>query len=114
MPLAVVLKSDPFSWKAIQAYKIAATLSKRQKVYFVTIKEGVYFLTDWKPESLQYEDFKKIEANEENLLFVADRDDFEVRGLERSPLWIDQKRLKLTDEEEIAKILKKARVVGVW
>ncbi len=114
MTTAVVLKSDPFSWKAIQAFKIASALSKRCKVYFITIKEGCYFLKDWNPEELEYENFKSYDYNPTNLLFVADKDDFSVRGLDRETLWVDNEKLTLAEEEEIGEILKTARVVGVW
>ncbi len=114
MEAAVVLKSDPFSWKAIQAYKIAAALSLKFKVYFITIKEGVYFLTDWSPEELGYENFKNYEANFENLEFIVDRDDFEVRGLEKSKLWLKDGQPTLAEEKEIAEILQRSRLVGVW
>ncbi|NPB05474.1 MAG: hypothetical protein GXO08_03745 [Aquificae bacterium] len=114
MEAAVVLKSDPFSWKAIQAYKIAAALSKRYKVYFVAIKEGVYFLTDWSPEGLGYENFRNYEVNRDNLIFVVDRDDFEVRGLGHENLWTEGFKLVEADEREIGKILKRSTVVGVW
>ncbi len=114
MEAAVVLKSDPFSWKAIQAYKIAAALSLKFKVYFIAIKEGVYFLTDWSPEELGYENFKNYEANFENLEFVVDKDDFEVRGLEKSKLWIKDGQPTLVEEKEIAEILQRSRFVGVW
>jgi hypothetical protein len=112
MEIAVILKSDPFSWKAIQAYKIAAALSFKAKVYFIAIKEGVYFLTDWNPEALGYENFKAYEVNSENLIFIADKDDFEVRGLNKHPLWVND--LKLLSEEEIAKVIEKTQKVGVW
>jgi len=112
MEIAVILKSDPFSWKAIQAYKIAAALSFKAKVYFIAIKEGVYFFTDWNPEALGYENFKSYEINPPNMVFIADRDDFVVRGLNKTPLWV--KDLKLLPEEEIAKILEKTQKVGVW
>jgi len=114
MEVAVVLKSDPFSWKAVQAYKIAAALSKKVKVYFVTIKEGVYFLTLWDPASLGYEDFRSYEVNQENITFVVDRDDFEVRGLQSEELWVRDFNLKFSDENEIAQVLRRADVVGVW
>jgi hypothetical protein len=112
MEIAVILKSDPFSWKAIQAYKIAAALSLKVKVFFITIREGVYFLTDWNPEALGYENFRGYKINPENIIFVADKDDFEVRGLNKHPLWV--KDLKLFSEEEIAQIIEKVEKVGVW
>ena len=114
MEAAIVLKSDPFSWKAIQAYKIAAALTKKVKVYFIAIKEGVYFLTLWNPESLGYEDFRNYGINSENITFVVDRDDFEVRGLQSEKLWIKDFKTEFADENQIAEILKKANVVGVW
>ncbi len=114
MSVAVILKSDPFSWKAIQAYKIAAALSEKTEVFFIAIREGVYFLKDWEPEALEYENFRTYEVNPENLTFVVDRDDFTVRGLEKEKLWVDKERLKLAEEEEIKEILKTSKVVGVW
>jgi len=114
MPVAVVLKSDPFSWKAIQAYKIASALSLKTEVYFVAIKEGVYFLKDWKPEALEYENFRNYEVNEKNLHFVVDKDDFSVRGLDKETLWVNSEKLRLAEEDEIKEILKKSKVVGVW
>lgn len=114
MEAAIVLKSDPFSWKAIQAYKIATALTQKVKVYFITIKEGVYFLTFWNPESLGYENFRNYEVNPENITFVVDKDDFEVRGLQSEKVWIKDFSTLFTDEKEIAQILKKANLVGVW
>jgi len=114
MAVAVVLKSDPFSWKAIQAYKIAAALSFKVPVYFVAIKEGVYFLKDWNPEALEYENFKTYAVNGKNLYFVVDRDDFSVRGLDKEPLWISEENLHLAEEDEIRELLRRSKVVGVW
>jgi len=114
MDAAVVLKSDPFSWKAIQAYKIAAALSFKLKVAFIAIKEGVYFLTDWSPCELGYEDFKNYEVNKENLLFVVDKDDFTVRGLDKTKLWVKDFTLQFLEEKDIAHLLEEAQLVGVW
>ncbi len=114
MLVAVVLKSDPFSWRAVQAFKIASALSFKAKVYFVTIKEGVYFLTDWSPTELGYEDFRTYKVNRENVTFVVDKDDFEVRGLSEESLWIADFKKVMADEREIAEILDKTQVVGVW
>jgi tRNA 2-thiouridine synthesizing protein C len=114
MSVAIVLKSDPFSWKAIQAFKIASALSFKTKVYFIAIKEGVYFLTDWEPTALGYEDFRTYPVNGENLTVVIERDDFTIRGLSENNLWIGDFKRVMADEEEIAKLLDKSSVVGVW
>ena len=114
MEVAIVLKSDPFSWKAIQAFKIASALSLKTKVYFITLKEGVYFLTNWSPDELGYENFKGYEFNPQNLTFVVDKDDFEIRNLSEDKTWIKDLEVEFADEEQIAEILKKSQVVGVW
>lgn len=114
MDVAVILKTDPFSWKAIQAFKIASALSWKFKVAFITIKEGVYFLTDWSPKELGYEDFKTYKVNGDNLIFVVDRDDFEVRGLDKSRLWVKDFQLEFAEEKSIAQILQNSKLVGVW
>ncbi len=114
MVAAVILKSDPFSWKAIQAYKIATALSRKLKVFFILIREGVYFLTDWSPEELGYENFKSYLFNKDNLIFVVDKDDFEVRDIDKNLLWIESSNIRFLEEKEIAKILKEAKTVGVW
>jgi tRNA 2-thiouridine synthesizing protein C len=114
MSTAVVLKGDPFSWKAIQAYKIAAALSQKEEVFFIAIKEGVYFFKDWNPEALEYENFKTYKVNEKNLKLIADKDDFTVRGLDKTPLWVKKDNLKLAEEEEIKELLKRSKIVGVW
>ena len=114
MEAAIVLKSDPFSWKALQAYKIAAALSKKVKVYFIAIKEGVYFLSSWNPQELELEDFRLYGVNKDNLTFVVDRDDFEVRALDEANLWIKEFHTLFADEKHIAHLLRKSHVVGVW
>ena len=114
MEISIILKSDPFSWKAIQAYKIASALSKKTKVYFIAIKEGVYFFKDWNPEELGYENFKAYSINYENITFIADKDDFEIRNLPKEKLWIEDNKLKFLLEEQIAELLEKSHVVGVW
>ncbi|MEO2153774.1 MAG: hypothetical protein GXN97_04555 [Aquificae bacterium] len=116
MEVAIILKSDPFSWKAIQAYKIASALSKKFKVNFICIREGVYFLSNWDSVALGYDDFKAYPVKVENITFYADRDDFTVRGLNTQDLWITSKGfdLKIVPEEEIAKIVHRSDVVGVW
>ena len=114
MEVAVVLKSDPFSWKAIQAYKIACALSLKTSVYFIALKEGVYFLSDWKPQELEYEDFKQYRCDFNNLKVVIEEDDFRIRNLSKEKLWVEKEHIQLLPEEEIAKILRRCSVVGVW
>ena len=114
MEVAVVLKSDPFSWKAIQAYKIACALSLKSSVYFIALKEGVYFLSDWNPEELEYENFKQYRCNFSNLKVVIEEDDFRIRNLSKGKLWVENGDILLLPEEEIAKILRRCSVVGVW
>jgi tRNA 2-thiouridine synthesizing protein C len=116
METAIILKSDPFSWKAIQAYKIATAISKKYKVNFICIREGVYFLTDWDSVALGYDDFKNYPVERENITFYADKDDFTVRGLNAQDLWITKKgfELKIVPEEEIAQIIHKSDIVGVF
>jgi len=114
MEVAVVLKSDPFSWKAIQAYKIACALSLKCSVYFIALKEGVYFLSDWNPQELEYENFKLYRCNFNNLKVVIEEDDFRIRGLSKNSLWLGEKPILLLPEEEIALLLRRCSVVGVW
>ena len=114
MEVSIVLKSDPFSWKAIQAFKIACALSLKTKTFFIALKEGVYFLTDWDPVALGYENFKGYEYNRENLVFLVEEDDFKIRNLSEDKIWAKDLKVEFTDEERIAEILKKSQVVGVW
>jgi len=114
METAIVLKSDPFSWKAIQAFKIASALSLKTKVYFITLKEGVYFLTNWSAEELGYENFKGYEINPENLTFVVEEDDFRIRNLSEDDIWVKPFKVSFKTEEQIVEIIQKANVVGVW
>jgi len=52
MKIVFILKGDPFSWLAHEAFRVALALAINNEVFFVMMRDGVYALTDWKPSEL--------------------------------------------------------------
>ncbi len=113
MKVAFILKGDPFSWKAHEAFRIATALGINHEVYFIFIRDGVYTLTRWDPEKLGVETFEKFFETIEFLrvhLIVEDAS-MNERGIKESDL---VREVRVLSAEEISEIINETEAVFVW
>jgi len=111
--VSFVLKSNPFSWKAFESLRQAVGLSMEHEVYFICMKDGVYTLTDWKPQMLGIDPIdKSVEAlGMMDGKIVAEEEAVRERGimLKKFPVEIEIK-----SKEEITEIIQDSEVVITW
>jgi len=115
MKVVHLLKGDPFSWKAHEALRIATATAINCETYFLCVRDGVYVLTDWKPEELGIESFDKFwEAVEmlENFKVVAEEESLHERGILKTALKV--KGVLLLPSEEVKELIRDADRVFVW
>ena len=108
-----ILKSNPFSWKAFEALREAVGLSMEHKVVFIFIKDGVYTLTDWKPEMIGIDPINKsIEAlGMMDAKIIAEEEAVRERGIILKE-W--DAEILIMPKEEICEIVNEAEVVITW
>jgi tRNA 2-thiouridine synthesizing protein C len=111
--VVLIVKSNPFSWKAFEALRQSVGLSMEHRLTVVFMKEGVYTLTDWKPEMIGIEPIdKSIEAlGMMDASIVVEEEAIRERGIKLKdwPVPVDVK-----PKEEISEIVKEAEVVLTW
>lgn len=108
-----LLKGDPFSWKAHEAFRVGMAIGINSEVSFVFIKDGVYALTRWYPEKLEIHGFDKLLENIDYVnvkLYVEDAS-AEERGLKESDF---VKSVSFISADEIKEIIRNAEAVFVW
>lgn len=111
--VVVIIKSGPFGWKTFEALRQAVGMAMDHDVTVVFIKDGVYALTEWKPELLGVPSSdKSIEA----LVMLggkilAERESVSERGLIKSIKYAD---LQQRSKDEICELIKDAEVVFTW
>ncbi len=113
MKVAFILKGDPFSWKAYEAIRVAMAVAISAQVYFILIKDGVYALTRWKPESLGIEGFDRLLQNMEyvNMKVIVEDASAEERGIKKENFVIEPDLMSM---EDIKNLLKEVEAVFVW
>ncbi len=113
MKVAFILKGDPFSWKAHEAFRIATAVGINHEVYFILIRDGVYTLTRWSPEDLGVESFEKFFETMDflNIHLIVEDASMQERGLKESDL---VKEVKVLSAEEISEIINETEAVFVW
>lgn len=109
----VIIRSNPFGWKSFEALRQAVGMAMDHDVTVVFIKDGVYALTDWKPELIGVPSYdKSIEA----LVMLggkifAEKESVSERGLIKSIKYTD---IQQKSKDEICNIIKDAEVVITW
>ncbi len=113
MRIAFVLKGDPFSWKAHEAFRLATAMGMNHQVFFIFIRDGVYTLTRWSPESLGIDSFDKFYETLEfvDIKLVVEDASMQERGLKSSDLVVD---VEVRSAEEICEIIGSSEAVFVW
>jgi len=115
MKICYILKGDPFSWKAHEALRISLALVMNHQVFLIFLRDGVYTLTDWKPEGLLIDSFDKIfqlySSFEDNIKIFVDEESLKIRGIKKKDLKVD---CQLISDEEIKRIINSCEAVVVW
>lgn len=113
MRAVFILKGDPFSWKAHEAFRIAIAVGMNHELIFVFIRDGVYTLTRWSPEDLGVESFEKFYEMLEhvNMELVVEDASMQERGLKETDF---VREVRVKSAEEISELISSAEVVYVW
>lgn len=108
-----LLKGDPFSWKAHEAFRVGMAIGINSEVSFILIKDGVYALTRWHPDRLDIYGFDKLLENIDyvNVKLYVEDSSAEERGLKETDF---VKEVSFISTEEIKELIKVAEVVFVW
>ncbi|NPA17508.1 DsrE family protein [Persephonella sp.] len=111
--VVVIIKSNPFSWKAFEALRQAVGLSMEHNLSVIFLKEGVYTLTDWKPEMIGIEPIdKSIQAlGMMEAKLIVEEEALRERGLKLKD-W--DTPINVMPKEEICEAVKDAEVVLTW
>jgi len=109
----VIIKSNPFSWKAFEALRQAVGLSMEHNLSVIFLKEGVYTLTDWKPEMIGIEPIdKSIQAlGMMEAKLIVEEEALRERGLKLKDWQIP---INIMPKEEICEVVKDAEAVLTW
>ncbi|WP_457639443.1 DsrE family protein [Persephonella sp.] len=109
----VIIKSNPFSWKAFEALRQAVGLSMEHNLTVVFVKEGVYTLTDWKPQMIGIEPIdKSIEAlGMMDADIVVEEEAVRERGIKLKDWSVP---IHIKPKDEICETVKDAEVVLTW
>ncbi len=113
MSIVFVLKGDPFSWLAHEAFRVALALAINNDVYFIAVRDGVYVFTEWNPDSLGIEGFGKIFETIEyvNINLIVEDVSAEERGLKEKDFKV---KVDIKPYDEIKEIINSAEAVFVW
>ncbi len=111
--IVFILKSNPFSWKAFEALRQAVGASIEHNITFIFMKDGVYTLTDWKPQLIGIDPIdKSIESlGMMNASIIAEKEAVRERGILFKDWGVE---IQIKDKEEICDIIKDAEVVITW
>jgi tRNA 2-thiouridine synthesizing protein C len=113
MKTVFILKGDPFSWKAHEAFRVAIAIGMNHELIFIFIRDGVYTLTRWSPENLGVESFEKFYETLDfvNVELVVEDASIQERGLKETDF---VREVQVKSAEEISEIISSAEAVFVW
>ncbi len=108
-----IIKSNPFSWKTFEALRQAVGASIEHSVSVIFIKDGVYALTDWKPELIGIEPLdKSIESlGMMGARIIAESEAVRERGIKLKDWGVE---ISIMDKDKICDMTKDAEVVITW
>ena len=111
--LVVIIRSAPFSWKTFEALRQAVGSAMEHEVSVVFIRDGVYALTDWKPQMIGIEPFdKSIQAlGMMEASILAEEEAIRERGIKLKDWGVD---IKVENKENICELIKESEVVLTW
>lgn len=113
MKVVFVLKGDPFSWKAHEAFRVAVAVGMNHELNFIFIRDGVYTLTKWLPEELGVDTFEKFYETLDfvNIRLVVEDASIQERGLKETDF---VREVEVMSAEEISDLINSAEAVYVW
>ena len=113
MKVVFILKGDPFSWKAHEAFRVATAVAMNHELDFIFIRDGVYTLTRWRPEDLGVDSFEKFyeTLGFVNMRLIVEDASIQERGLKESDFLCE---VEVRSAEEISEIINSAEAVFVW
>ena len=113
MRVVFILKGDPFSWKAHEAFRVAVAVGMNHELTFVFIRDGVYTLTRWSPEDLGVDTFEKFYETLDfvNIRLVVEDASMQERGLKETDFL---REVEIRSAEEISEIINSSEAVYVW
>ena len=111
--IALMIKSNPFSWKTFEALRQAVGVSMGHNLTVIFLKDGVYTLTDWKPQMIGIEPIdKSMEALEmTDGKIIVEEEALRERGVKLKEWSVV---IEIKPQEEISEIVKDAEVVLTW
>ncbi|MEZ0322807.1 MAG: DsrE family protein [Hydrogenothermaceae bacterium] len=111
--VVVIIKSNPFGWKTFEALRQAVGMAMDHDVTVIFLKDGVYALTDWKPQLIGVPlSDKSVEAL--SMLsgkIYAEKESISERGLIKS---IKYSEVQQKSKDDICNLIKEAEVVITW
>ncbi len=111
--LSVIIRSAPFSWKTFEALRQAVGSAMEHEVNVIFIRDGVYALTDWKPQMIGIEPLdKSIEALDMmNAKIIAEEEAIRERGIKLKDWQVEIQKLP---KDDICELIKISEVVLTW
>jgi tRNA 2-thiouridine synthesizing protein C len=111
--LSVIIRSSPFSWKTFEALRQAVGSAMEHEVSVIFIRDGVYALTDWKPQMIGIEPFdKSIEAlGMMGASIVVEEEALRERGIKLKDWGVEIKKLP---KDDICALIKDSEVTLTW
>ncbi|WP_029521794.1 DsrE family protein [Persephonella sp. KM09-Lau-8] len=111
--VVVIIKSNPFSWKAFEALRQSVGLSMEHSLSVIFLKDGVYTLTDWKPQMIGIEPIdKSMEAlGMMEASVIAEEEAIRERGIKPKDWPVE---VQVKPKDDICEIVKEAEVVITW
>ncbi len=111
--VAVVLRSNPFSWKVFEALRQAVGAAMDHDVSVIFIRDAVYTLTDWKPQLIGIEPIdKSISAlGMMGGKLIVEEESLRERGIQLKDWGVE---IDIEPKEEICELIKDAEVVLTW
>ncbi|EDP73197.1 DsrE family protein [Hydrogenivirga sp. 128-5-R1-1] len=111
--VSVVIRSAPFSWKTFEALRQAVGSAMEHEIAVIFIRDGVYALTDWKPQMIGIEPLdKSLEAlGMMEAKVIAEEEALRERGLKLKDWGIEIIKLP---KDDICKVIKDSEVVLTW
>lgn len=111
--IAIIIKSQPFSWRTFEALRIGLGSSIDHEVYVIFMKNGVYALTDWNAKSLGIEPLDKTIESLGMLgtKIVVEEESLRERGIKLKK-WPAE--IHILPQEEISNLINSTEVILPW
>ncbi len=112
--VVTLIKSSPFGWKTFEALRQAVGMAMDHNVSVIFVKDGVFALTDWKPQMIGVPSSdKSLEAlGMLNAKVIVEKESLSERGINK--LKDLPVKIQIKNKDEVVDIIKAAEVVITW